>query len=97
RPLFCSADFGPLSRPLLFPKQDIARVRPEGERMKTGLGIFLMFVTLLPAVLAQQTVNRFVPVTDSMLEKPDPGDWLMWRRTLDGWGYSPLKQIDKKN
>ena len=32
-----------------------------------------------------------------MLQRPDPSDWLMWRRTLDSWGYSPLKQIDRTN
>ena len=39
----------------------------------------------------------YVPVTDAMLENPDPADWLSWRRTLDGWGYSPLDQIDTDN
>jgi PQQ-dependent dehydrogenase (methanol/ethanol family) len=39
----------------------------------------------------------FVPVTDQMLQHPDPGDWLMWRRTLDSWGYSPLEQVNKTN
>ena len=38
-----------------------------------------------------------VPVTDAMLQDPAPEDWLMWRRTLDGWGYSPLDQIDRDN
>ena len=37
------------------------------------------------------------PVTDAMLQNPDPADWLSWRRTLDGWGYSPLDQIDRDN
>ena len=32
-----------------------------------------------------------------MLQNPADGDWLMWRRTLDGWGYSPLDQIDRDN
>ena len=32
-----------------------------------------------------------------MLQDPAPEDWLMWRRTLDGWGYSPLDQIDRDN
>ena len=32
-----------------------------------------------------------------MLQDPAPGDWLTWRRTLDGWGYSPLDQIDRGN
>ena len=39
----------------------------------------------------------FVPVTDAMLQDPDPADWLMWRRTLDGWGYSPLDSITREN
>ena len=46
---------------------------------------------------AQQDSRRFVPVTDAMLQKPSPNDWLMWRRTLDGWGYSPLNQINRNN
>jgi PQQ-dependent dehydrogenase (methanol/ethanol family) len=42
-------------------------------------------------------IGGLTPVTDAMLEKPDPADWLMWRRTLDSWGYSPLKQINTRN
>ena len=45
----------------------------------------------------QQSARKFVPVTDAMLEKPDPANWLMWRRTQDGWGYSPLNQINRNN
>lgn len=37
------------------------------------------------------------PVTQSMLELPPEGDWLMWRRAYDGLGFSPLKQINTKN
>ena len=44
-----------------------------------------------------QSSDAFVPVTDAMLQNPAPGDWLMWRRTLDSWGYSPLDQIDSDN
>ena len=46
---------------------------------------------------AQEAPRRFVPVTDAMLQKPDAGDWLTWRRTTDGWGYSPLTQINRTN
>jgi alcohol dehydrogenase (cytochrome c) len=46
---------------------------------------------------AQERTRKFVPVTDAMLQKPDPGDWLMWRRTSDGWGFSPLTQINRNN
>ena len=52
------------------------------------------FVMSLP-VGAQ--VERIDPVTDAELQDPSPDDWLMWRRTLDGWGYSPLDQIDRDN
>ena len=44
-----------------------------------------------------QSNGDFVPVTDAMLQDPDPADWLMWRRTLDSWGYSPLNQVDRNN
>lgn len=37
------------------------------------------------------------PVTDAMLQSPPPGDWLSWRRTLDGQGFSPLDQVTKAN
>ena len=46
---------------------------------------------------ARAAPSDFVPVTDSMLQNPDPADWLMWHRTLDGWGYSPLDQVDREN
>ena len=37
------------------------------------------------------------PVTDAMLADPPPESWLNWRRTRDGWGYSPLDQINRDN
>ena len=49
------------------------------------------------AAIRAQTTADFVPVSDGMLQNPDPADWLNWRRTLDGWGYSPLDQIDTEN
>jgi PQQ-dependent dehydrogenase (methanol/ethanol family) len=48
------------------------------------------------SAFAQQQ-REFVPVTDQMLQNPDPEDWLMWRRTLNHWGYSPLDQINRDN
>ena len=48
-----------------------------------------------PAARAQEP--SFTPVTEAMLLDPDPADWINWRRTLDGWGYSPLDQIDTGN
>jgi len=48
-------------------------------------------------ILSAQPDDTFVPVTDAMLHDPAPGDWLSWRRTADGWGYSPLDEIDRTN
>ena len=42
-------------------------------------------------------ISGFIPVTDEMLRDPDPADWLMYRRTYNGWGYSPLDQLDRDN
>ena len=36
---------------------------------------------------AQAPADDFVAVTDAMLQDPPPEEWLMWRRTLDGWGF----------
>src|SRR5262249_29718252 len=54
----------------------------------------LLALPLLVAALApghaQQALNpltAMTPVTDDMLKNPPPGDWLMWRRTYNGWGY----------
>lgn len=52
---------------------------------------------LLAGLAVTGQVKDFKPVTDAMLLNPDPADWINWRRTLDGWGYSPLNQINKQN
>lgn len=41
--------------------------------------------------------DKLTPVTDEMLRNPSPSDWLTWRRTLDGHGFSPLSEITKAN
>ena len=50
-----------------------------------------------PAPAQTPAEPDFAPVTDVMLRNPADGDWLTWRRTLDGRGYSPLDQIDRGN
>jgi alcohol dehydrogenase (cytochrome c) len=50
------------------------------------------------AVAAPSTVlTNYQPVTGERLTHPEDGNWLMIRRTYDGWGYSPLKQITSAN
>lgn len=59
------------------------------------LSSVLLAASIYPALA--QADRPFVPVTDAMLQKPADGDWLMWRRTLDSQGFSPLTQINKDN
>jgi alcohol dehydrogenase (cytochrome c) len=44
-----------------------------------------------------QTLKTYKNVTAERLEKPEASDWLMIRRTYDGWGYSPLDDINAAN
>jgi alcohol dehydrogenase (cytochrome c) len=42
-------------------------------------------------------LQDYKPVTPDRLKHPSDGEWLMVRRTYDGWGYSPLDQITAAN
>ena len=47
-----------------------------------------------------QEVTQEAPqevVTDVLPQDSGAADWPMWRRTPDGWGYSPLDQITPQN
>lgn len=44
-----------------------------------------------------RSIDGFRTVTDAMLADPAAEDWLSWRRTLDGQGYSPLTQVNRGN
>ena len=46
---------------------------------------------------AQSPLDDYGPVTEAELRSPPDGEWLMWRRTYDHWGYSPLDQINASN
>ncbi len=52
----------------------------------------------IPAALTLQgNIQNFTPVTDAMLLKPDPADWIMARGGYPGWSHSALKQVTKDN
>ena len=42
-------------------------------------------------------LNTIRPVTDAMLEEVPDGDWPLWRRTYNAFGFSPLKTINTTN
>ncbi len=63
--------------------------------LRARLAALSLALVAAPPIAAQ--TGDFVPVTDKMLQSPADGDWLSWRRTLNGWAYSPLHEIDKRN
>ena len=64
-----------------------------------GILIFFSFLVAAEYGLAQSSdrLVRLSEVTAAELTHPESEDWLMWRRTYDAQGYSPLDQIDKTN
>jgi PQQ-dependent dehydrogenase (methanol/ethanol family) len=65
--------------------------------MKTRFAFAISVTMLLGSLWLIAQVKTFRPVTEAMLRNPAPGDWLNWRRTDNGWGYSPLNQINRQN
>ena len=63
-------------------------------------GAVVAFLLGLPALAQSEGEARLEamePATDEVLENPDAADWPMYRRTYNGWGYSPLEQITTDN
>ena len=48
-------------------------------------------------VVLPNPLDHIAPVSDALLRRPPPGEWLLWRRTYDDHGFSPLRQIDRHN
>jgi alcohol dehydrogenase (cytochrome c) len=44
-----------------------------------------------------EVLQNYTPVTAERLKKPEDGNWFHFRRTYDGWGFSPLKEITPDN
>ena len=62
-----------------------------------GCRILITFVATTPMLGNAQNVVSYNPVDEQRLLNPEPENWLMFRRTYDGWGYSPLTQINADN
>jgi len=57
----------------------------------------LTTILLLAAASHSESERPYSAVTQSRLENPEPRNWLMFRRTYDANGYSPLERIDTRN
>ncbi len=51
----------------------------------------------VPKVFVPNPLDRYTSVSEAMLRNPAPGDWLLWRRTYDDQGFSPLTRITRQN
>jgi PQQ-dependent dehydrogenase (methanol/ethanol family) len=63
-------------------------------------GVVAAIASVFAAQAFAQTapkITDFKPVTEAVLENPDPADWLMLSRTFDEQRFSPLKDINKSN
>lgn len=60
-----------------------------------ALSLVLLTATQVNAQNKRQITFR--PLTQEMLNNPNPEDWLMWRGGYSNWGYSPLDQINQEN
>jgi alcohol dehydrogenase (cytochrome c) len=49
------------------------------------------------ATFAPHPLASYTPVTEDMLRHPDPDDWIMMRGNYEGYGFSPLDQINRSN
>jgi len=61
---------------------------------QTVAGLALFSFLSVSASAQAPAVN---PITDTRLINPEDHNWLSYRGTLDGWGYSPLDEIDADN
>jgi alcohol dehydrogenase (cytochrome c) len=85
------------------------RIRPTAGFAVGALGLALLAAAALaqkplpPAPTPEGTppvpaiLQNYSAVTADRLKQPTDGDWLMYRRTYNGWGYSPLSQITTDN
>jgi alcohol dehydrogenase (cytochrome c) len=70
---------------------------------RTLVGLVATLVLATAWMVAPELAQRgapaggYPPVTAARLADPADGDWLMIRRTYDGWGYSPLTGITREN
>jgi len=60
-------------------------------------GVLVSFLAVLVSFSIIAQVSQYSTVTDERLRNPEEGNWLMFRRTYDGQGYSPLDQINVDN
>ena len=65
--------------------------------MKTKIENCLALALLVGSTAVTAQISDYQSVTEDLLRSPPSGDWLSWRGTQAGWGYSALDQINSEN
>jgi alcohol dehydrogenase (cytochrome c) len=65
--------------------------------MKTKIENCLAVALLVGSTAVAAQISDYQSVTEELLRNPSSGDWLSWRGTQAGWGYSALDQINSEN
>ncbi len=67
-----------------------------GTTVRIGLAAALLCSVFGTAAFAGE-IDSYSVVTQQRLQNPEAGNWLLYRRTYDGHGFSPLSQINTGN
>jgi alcohol dehydrogenase (cytochrome c) len=51
----------------------------------------------MPPVVLANPLDKLTSVNDTLLRNPPASEWLLWRRTYDDHGFSPLAEITRNN
>ncbi|WP_425228835.1 hypothetical protein [Sphingomonas sp.] len=62
--------------------------------LRTALLAGVALVGLAGGPPARAQVAAYSDVTEQRLRNPEPRNWLMYRGTYDGQGYSPLDKVN---
>ncbi|MCC6982959.1 MAG: PQQ-binding-like beta-propeller repeat protein [Bauldia sp.] len=65
--------------------------------MTIGRLLLVAAAATLAAGTALAQERTWTPITQDFLNNPPDGEWASKRRTPNGWGYSPLTQINRDN
>ena len=68
-------------------------------RATTSLLLINIILAFSQATMAQSNnrLSELSSVTDAQLANPPAEDWLIWRRTYNAQGFSPLEEINRSN
>jgi alcohol dehydrogenase (cytochrome c) len=66
-------------------------------KKKWLLSGFVALTCFVSTAAGAGPIENYSAVTSSRLENPEPRNWMLYRRTYDGQGFSPLDQINTSN